>query len=192
MSMSKSRLEKFPILKTLVVCPEISKQHARIELLWTVGFAFVAIPIVFIITLYTRPLQQVPAQLFDVASRGELMVYAMTVCGLALYNIRHNISETIPDALKQSVTERGTLTVWISLILAVAIISYVVRRIGDINNVQINENLLNAASIVVLIASLTFAYVVLSLKFALNSGAVSASHEQTADFAKTWEAERDA
>lgn len=191
MSMSDDWRENVPLLKTLSVCPKVSKKHARTELFWTVGFALVAVPIVILITLLTKPVNELAAQLFDVASRGELAVYAMTVCGLALYNLRHNFDGPVPDALKQRVTERGTLTVWISIILGVSMIFYVVRRMGDINNIQINANLLNAVSIVVLVASLTFAYVVLSLKFALNSGAVPASHEQTADFGKAWEAERD-
>lgn len=79
-----------------------------------------------------------------------------------------------------------------SLLLAMAVISYVVRRMADINNTSLNENLLNVVSVLGLITSLALAYVVLALKFSLKSGAAPASHEQTDSFGKKWEAERGA
>lgn len=191
MSALRDCLAKTPILKTLAVCPDVSKRKARTELLWTVGFALVVLPIVLVIVLFSRPLHELPTQIFEVIGRGELMVYAATVCGTALYSLRHGIDGPIPDALRSRITPIGTLSVTISLLLGIALLSYVVRRMGDINHIQLNENLLNYSSVIVLILSLIFSYVVLSLKFALSSGAAPASHEQTEDFGKKWEAERD-
>ena len=179
-----------PLLKTLDVCTNASKRSARTELYWTVGFALLAVPIVLFIVLFTRPPAEIPAQIFEVIGRGELMVYAATVCGTALYSLRHGI-DAIPSAIKSRITPKGTLSVVISLLLAIAVISYVVRRMADINKMSLNEGLLNAVSFFVLAASLTLAYIVLSLKYALQSGAATASHEQTADFGVEWEAQRE-
>lgn len=183
--------ERIPILRTLAVCTGVSRKNARTELYWTVGFALLAVPIVLVIVLFTRPLSELPAQVFEVIGRGELMIYAATVCGAALYSLRHGI-DSVPEAIKNRITPIGTLTVGTSLLLAVAVISYVVRRMADINHTSLNENLLNIVSFVVLITSLVFAYVVLALKFSLHSGAAIASHEQTDSFGKQWEAERGA
>lgn len=120
------------------------------------------------------------------------MIYAAAICGNGLYSLRNSIDESLPEAFKQSVTPIGTLSVITSLLLGVAIILYVVRRMSDINHIFINENLIKFMSLVVLFLSLLVVYVILSLKFALNSGAAPASHEQTADFKKQWDAERDA
>ena len=185
-------LSKLPILKTLAVCPKASKKNARTELYWTVGFALLAVPIVLVIVLFTQPVETIPRHIFEVVGRGELMVYAAAVCGAALYNMRHGIDGPLPEALQSRVTPLGTLAVCTAMLLALALISYVVRRMGDINHTHLNENLLNVVSVLVLAASLVFAYVILSLKFALNSGAAIASHEQTEDFQKQWEADRDA
>jgi len=192
MSWIADRMVRVPIVKTLTVCPKVSRKHAQTELLWTVGFALLAVPVVLMIVLLTRPIEELPGQVLEVVGRGELMIYAASVCGAALYSLRHSIEGPIPDALKSRVTPKGTLSVATSLLLIIALLSYVVRRMSDINHTGLNENLLNVVSVVVLLLSLLFAYVVLSLKFALISGAGPASHEQTDDFSKAWEAERDA
>ena len=183
---------KAPVLKTLSVCPVVSRRNARIELMWTVGFALIVVPIVIMIVLFSRPINEMPGQVFDVIGRGEIMIYAASVCGAALYSIRHGFEGPIPESLRSKVTPLGTLTVCITILLALALGSYVVRRMGDINHIDINHDMLNVSSVIVLFLSLTFAYVVLSLKFALRSGAVPASHEQTINFGKKWEEERDA
>lgn len=192
MDSTKSWKNKLPILKTLTVCPMVSKEQARTELLWTVGFALLAVPVVLVIVLFTRPIGEIPSQIIQVVGRGELMIYAASVCGSALYSLRHGIEGPIPEVQKDRVTPIGTLSVGTAVLLIVALLSYVVRRMGDINRIVLNEDLLNWVSVIVLLASLLFAYVVFSLKFALTSGAAPASREQTTNFADAWEAERDA
>ena len=182
--------ERVPLLKTLAVCTAEARKHARIELYWTVGFALLAVPIVILIVLLCRPLAEIPEQILDVVGRGEIMVYAATVCGAALYSVRHGIDGPVPDALKARVTPIGTLTSWTAILLTVAVITYVVRRMGDLFKLPINDALLNLLSIGVLGASLLLAYIILSLKFALNSGAAPASHEQTKGFSELWESQR--
>lgn len=156
------------------------------------GFAFLAIPVVLVVVMFTRSLWELPNQILGVIGRGEMMIYAASVCGTALYSLRHGIKGPLPEALKARVTPIGTLTTFTAILLFFAVASYVVRRMGDINQIPINEGLLNTVSVLVLAASLIVTYVVLSLKFALSSGYAPASHEQIEDFRKRWEAERNA
>ena len=94
----ESFIEQIPVLRTLSVCTSISKKSARTELYWTVGFALLAVPIVLVIVLFTRPVAELPTQIFEVVGRGELMIYAATVCGAALYSLRHGIEGSVSRA----------------------------------------------------------------------------------------------
>lgn len=180
------------MLRTLQVCTRASKLSARVELAWSIGFAFIPLFIVAMVVVYSRPLADMPFEVFDVIGRGELMVYAAIVCGATLYALRHNIEGPLPEVIRQRSTPLGTLTTLTVSCMAIALSSYVVRRMGDIHHIPLNEFLVNLLSVLVLTFSISISYVVLSLKHALNSGAAPASHEQTEDFSKAWEAERNA
>jgi hypothetical protein len=143
------------------------------------------------IVVFTENIAGMLKQVFAVLGRGELMVYAASVCGATLYALRHSIDGPLPEGIKHRVTPLGTLSTVTAVCMVVALISYLVRRMGDLYNIAVNEYLLNTLSILALLFSVLVAYVVFSLKFSLDSGAARASYEQTEDFKTQWE-QRDA
>jgi hypothetical protein len=73
--------------------------------------------------------------------------------------------------------------------MAIAMAAYVVRRMGDLHNIKLNDGLLYGVSWVLLISSIIVAYVVFALKHSLSSGFSVASREQTGDFGAKWRQE---
>lgn len=183
---------EIPLLRTLDVCTRQAKSDARTELGWLVGFAIIPLIIVLFAVFFTRPFSEAPHALFEIAGRGEMMVYAASVCGAALYSLNHAFSDELPENIKQQVTPLKTLGIISWACLVIAICAYLVRRLGELNNFPVNEGILTWSSILVLIFSVVIAYITFSLKHSLQSGFTTASREQTKDFAKEWNRDRDA
>ncbi|WP_188658576.1 hypothetical protein [Sphingomonas metalli] len=120
------------------------------------------------------------------------MVYAASVCGSVLYSLRHNFDGPIPDALKESATPLGVFWVSAGGCMFVAVIAYIIRRLGQLNNFPVNIGVIDTVSVILFIFSIIIAYVVFSLKHSLASGMTPATTEQTASFREQWEARRDA
>jgi hypothetical protein len=140
----------------------------------------------------SKPMDSLPSEIFLLLGRGELMVYAASVCGAVLYTLRHNLDGPLPESIKQHATSVGTLTSSSIICMFVILSAYLIRRLSDMHHFPLNERTMNVVSIISLLFSVVVAYVVYSLKYSMNSGSAVASHEQTEDFGKKWEAERDA
>ena len=181
-----------PIIRTLGVCTREAKRKARTELSWNISFALIPLGVVALIVVMSQPLPQGFGQIFSVIGRGELMVYAASICGAALYSLRHAFDGPIPEVIKDDVTPVGTLqtVVWICVSLAMA--GYIIRKASDLHSFPLNVWVVNWSSAILLALAILVAYVTFSLKYALASGATVVSREQTVDFGKTWERERDA
>lgn len=181
-----------PLFRSLDVCTRHAKANARVELGWFVGFAMIPLFIVLIAIVFSRPFSEAPRAIFEVVGRGEMMIYATSVCGATLYSLRHSLSDTLPEVIRLRATPLGTLATMSWLCLLVAICAYLVRRLGELNGFRVNDGILTWSSMFVLIFAVLIAYITFSLKHSLNSGATIASREQTEDFAKEWDRERDA
>ena len=182
---------QIPLFRSLDVCTRRAKSDARIELGWLVGFAIIPLILVLFAVFFTRPLGEAPSALFDIAGRGEMMIYAASVCGAALYSLNYTIADPLPDYIQQRVTSLKTLTIISWICLFIAIFAYLVRRLGELNNFSVNEGILTWSSIVVLIFAVLIAYITFALKHSLQSGSTTASREQTEDFSAEWNRERD-
>lgn len=179
-------IARIPVVRTLAVCTRESKRDARVELTWQIGFALLSVFVVGLIVLLTQPPQEFFSRIYPLISRGELMVYAASLCGATLYVLRHHIKAPIPDVLIGRITPVGNLTVWTGILMLVAVCSYIVRKMSDLHHISMNDNLLYILSWAVLAASLVISYVVFSLKHSLTSGYSTASREQTQDFSSQW------
>jgi hypothetical protein len=188
----KKLFAQLPILRSLRVCTRESRRKAITELWWYIGIAFVPLLIVILAAALSKPIGALPSEIFTMLGRGELMVYAASVCGAILYTLRHNFDGPIPDAIKQQVTSIGALTTSSGICMFFILCSYLIRRLSDMHQFPLNENAMNLISIICLLFSVIVAYVVYSLKYSMSSGAAIASHEQTEDFKNMWEAARDA
>lgn len=185
-------LHQIPVLKTLQVCTKKSRESARTELFWNIGFAFVPVVIVAMIVVLSKPLAEAPSQVFSTVGRGELMVYAASVCGAVLYSLRYNIKGPLPELVQAKATPIGTLSTLTGLCMFVALSSYLVRRMSDIHKLALNENLLTGASLIVLVLAVVIAYVVFALKHSLEGGAADAAREGDTSFAAKWERSKNA
>lgn len=188
----KSLLAYLPILRSLQVCTRESRRKALTELWWYIGISFVPLLIVILAAALSKPIEELPSEIFLLLGRGELMVYAASVCGAVLYTLRHNLDGALPDSIRQQATSVGTLTSSSIICMFVILSAYLIRRLSDMHHFPLNERTMNVISILSLIFSVIVAYVVYSLKYSMSSGSTIASHEQVEDFRKKWEAERDA
>lgn len=187
-----STLNKVPILRTLQVSTRKSRENARAELFWNIGFAFIPVVVVVLIVVLSKPIGEAPAQVLSTVGRGELMVYAASVCGAILYTLRHSLNGPLPDAVTTRTTSVGTLSTLTVICMFVAISSYLVRRMSDIHHLALNEPLLTWSSLIVLILSVMIAYVVFSLKYSLVDGGVEVAREADTAFAAKWDRSKDA
>jgi hypothetical protein len=185
-------LARLPILKSLQVCTRDSRMKAITELWWYIGIAFLPLPIVILAAALSNPIDELPLEITKMLGRGELMVYAASVCGAILYTLRHNFDGPIPESIKQKTTSLGTLTTISSICMFIILASYLIRRLSDMHSFPLNESAINSVSITALVFSVIVAYVVYSLKYSMSSGVSVAFQEQTDDFKDKWAAIRDA
>ena len=139
-----------PILRSLQVCTRESRRKALTELWWYIGIAFVPLLIVILAAVLSKPIDDLPSEIFTMLGRGELMVYAASVCGAILFTLRHNFDGPIPDAIKQQVTSIGALTTSSGICMFLILCSYLIRRLSDMHRFPLNENAMNLISILCL------------------------------------------
>jgi hypothetical protein len=185
-------LARVPIIKTLQISTRRARESARAELLWNIGLSFIPVFTVTLIIIFSKPLGDAPRLIFSTLGRGELMVYASSICGVVLYTLRHNINGPIPESIASRTTSIGTLTTLTVICTLFAISAYLIRRMSDIHNLSLNEGLITWASLIILILSVIIAFVVFALKHSLVNGAADAAREGDTSFAEKWEKSKNA